>query len=117
VDFAIAAAFIAAMIVARRVTDGEASLPVRWLAAGLPIIVVTVWWLYLAREIRKLDEFQRAVQMRALAIASAITLWITTVWGLVFHFVGGPMLPLVFVAPLGALIFGVIQQVIFFRYR
>ncbi len=118
VEGVIAASFVIAVIIGDRlIGDGGASLSVRWLAAGLPIIVLSFWWVHLAREIRKLDEFEQSVEIRALAIAGAVTVWIATAWGIVSLIVGAPALPLAMTAPLAAIIFGAIRQIIVFSYR
>lgn len=117
-ELALVAAFIASVLLAREISAADhGSFAMRGLAAALPITVLCAWWVFLAVKIRKLDEFERLIETQSMAIACAVTVWITTVWGLVPIFVGAPEMPLVLTAPLAASIYGVIRAVLVFGYR
>lgn len=117
-QLALVVAFIASVLVAREISaDDRGSVAVRSLAAAFPIAVLSVWWVFLALKIRKLDEFERSIETQSMAIACAVTVWITTVWGLISVFVGAPEMPLVLTAPLAAAIYGVIRAVLVLGYR
>lgn len=117
-ELALVAAFLGSVLLAREISTGDrGSLVMNSLAAAFPIAVLSVWWVFIALKIRKLDEFERSIETRSMAIACAVTVWTTTVWGLISVFVGAPEMPLVLTAPLAAAAYGVIRTVLVFGYR
>ncbi|HEU4651955.1 MAG TPA: hypothetical protein VFS49_11140 [Croceibacterium sp.] len=65
---------------------------------------VLVWIWALSRYLVELDdEYLRMLQVRGMLVATAVTLGITSVWGLVELFTTVPRLPVFFVYPLWCL--------------
>lgn len=95
----------------------EAFSFVKFMTALPVIIILTLWWALHVKRITQLDELQRTIELRSLAIACGVILWITTVWGVMSIWGGMPELPLVIVAPLAAVVYGIIRTVINLRYR
>ena len=85
--------------------------------AIFPVAVLTLWWAFYALRIRALDELGQVIATRSLALACAVTIWITTVWGLLTLIAGVPALPLIFVAPVAAGSYGLIRLAVMLRYR
>ncbi|WDI32545.1 hypothetical protein PUV54_04970 [Hyphococcus flavus] len=110
--------FVAAVLIGDRSASGQdAALYMKILAVGLPLLVVTVWWLFYAKLITSLGEFERAMATRSLAISCGVTLWVTTAWGLAIEFAGAPGLSLALIAPLAAIIYSVTRAIFHFVYR
>jgi len=117
-EFVLAAAFVGAVYIGGRITQTEGTGPVLKVAAvALPLVVLTGWWAFYALLINSLDEFERAMATRSLAISCGATLWITTAWGLAVAFVGAPALSLAMVAPLAVVIYSLVRVFFVFYYR
>lgn len=117
-ELILAGAFTGSILWARSIlsASGPGSLAAI-LGIVLPILILTVWWAHIIFMIRRMDELEQAIETRSMAMACAATVWITTVWGMLQLFVGAPKLPLVMVAPLAAIIYGVIRFIVGVRYR
>ncbi len=118
IEIALAVVFLGAVFFADSVTNNSpTNISLRLVAVGLPIFLLTVWWCFYVRQISALDEFERSIATRSLAVACAVTIWITTAWGLVSLIVGVAALPLVMIAPLAALIYSLVRVLLAFGYR
>lgn len=118
IELVLAAAFVGAVLLGDQIAQAEeAGFALKAVALGLPLIVLTGWWALYALHIMSLGEFERAIAMRSLAISCGVTVWITTAWGLAAMFAGVPALPLVMIAPLAAVIYGLVCVFYFFFYR
>ncbi len=51
-----------------------------------------------------MEELERAIAVNSLAIAFALTIWLTTSYGLLAQLSGLPELPIIFIAPAAAFI-------------
>lgn len=116
IELFLAAVFAITIIVSARMTRAESSLPKQLIAVLASVTALTFWFGYYTRTLRNLPEFEKMIATRALAIACAITVWVTTVWGLAVLMMGVPALPLAMVAPLAALIYAVIRAVLMSHY-
>ena len=114
-ELGVAALFVVTIFVASKVT--ATSIATKLVMAAAPIIVLSLWWYLYYRQIAALDELARSIAVRALAIACAVTIWVTTAWGLLHLFAGAPALPLVFVAPLAAVIYCAIRAALVLGYK
>ncbi len=86
-------------------------------AALLPALALTLWWAVYIVRLRHMDEFERNIEYRALAVAAGAAFWIATVWGVLQAFASAPELPLHFIAPLGALAYGAARFIMGLSYR
>ncbi len=117
-ELGLASAFAASIFWARPVLSGnDAGSAAAIAGIVLPIVILSAWWVHIIFAIRRMDELEQAIEMRSMAMACAATVWITTVWGMLQLFAGAPELPLVMVAPLAAVIYGVIRFIVGVRYR
>jgi hypothetical protein len=117
-ELLLASAFAGSILWARSIVDASGpGSPAAVLGIVLPILVLTGWWVHIIIAIRRMDELEQAIEVRSMAMACAATVWITTVWGMMQVFAGAPGLPLVMVAPLAAVIYGVIRFAVGVRYR
>lgn len=114
-ELGVAALFVVAILGGSELAEGGALA--KFAAAGGAIIILSLWWWLYYRQIAQLDELERSISIRALAIAGAVTIWVATVWGLLHVFAGAPLLPLVFVAPLAAVISCVTRAFLVFGYK
>ena len=116
-DFVLAAAFVAAVFVSKNITEGAPTTSHGAMAALLPAIILTAWFLYLARQIRDYGEFEQMIAVRAVAIAGAITVWGASVWGLFILMAGAPALPLVMAAPFAAFVYSAVHSFLSASFR
>lgn len=77
--------------------------------AGLPVAVLTLWWLSYLRLIRRFDELERRIEVRSVAISGALVLWIITSWGILAELLGVAMMPAYLFAPLAVLIYALVR--------
>jgi len=117
IEFILASAFVAAILFGVELVDRHSPGYLRGLAILLPVVILTLWWLFYSAHIKGLEEFQQTIAIRSLAIACGATLWVTTAWGLTTLYLSVPPLPLEMVAPLAAFIYAIIRVAFVFRYR
>lgn len=117
VELGIAAGFVATIFFGHQYASEDASATLKFLAVLLPILVLSIWWMFYSFYIRNLGEFEQSIAIRSIAIACAITLWITTAWGLTAIYMNTPALPLVFIAPIAHSIYGIVRVFFTIRYR
>jgi hypothetical protein len=116
-ELALSVAFIGALLLTNKIPGADTSLALGLLAVLAPALVLTLWFGFYVVTLRSMDELEQAMETRSLAIACGVTLWITTVWGVAGLALGVSVLPLVFVAPLAAAIFGIVRVIVGLRYR
>ena len=116
-DFILAAAFVASVFISKNITEGDATASNNFLAALLPAIILTAWFLFLARQIRDYGEFEQMIAVRAVAIAGAVTVWSASVWGLFILMAGAPTLPLVMAAPFAAFVYSAVHTFLSASFR
>lgn len=80
-------------------TDGPHA-PAAVGAIALAACVFVGWSIMYVRWHRALDEFERILELRAVAIAGGAIIVAATVWGLAETTLGAPRPPLVLIAPL-----------------
>lgn len=117
IELALATAFVAAIFISGQLTKDAPTFFAKGAAVALPVIALTAWWLFYAKFVKGLGEFEQAIATKSLAIACGVTLWITTSWGLATIFMDAPALPLVMAAPLAAIIYSIIRIIFAIRYR
>ena len=66
---------------------------------------------------RAMDEFQRRVQSEALIVATAITVFASFAYGFLEEWAEFPHVPLIWVFPVFAFVFGVAHAVVWRRYK
>ena len=116
-ELGLAGAFLGAVFFADRVGARDVSATVRFLAALTPVAVLGVWLGYYVWRLRALDELQRSIEYRSLALAGWAAVLIATGSGIMTLFADAPALAPVFVAPIAAAIYAVIRAVMFWRYK
>jgi hypothetical protein len=67
--------------------------------------------------VRAMDEFQRRLQTEALAISAAITLFASFAYGFLEEWAEFPHVPLIWVFPAFAFVFGVTHMFVRARYK
>lgn len=111
-EAALAMAFLAAVFAAERLKAGSsggiAPVAAVLLAAG----VLALWFFTYTAWHRTLDEFERKVQLLALALAGGGVVWLAALWGVVETVLCGPDLPLFLLAPIFALLYAAIHIVL-----
>jgi hypothetical protein len=112
-----AGAFVVALLVATRAFETPAPAFARVAAILALVAVLPIWFALYVAHIRGLDELERSIEYRSLALACGVTIFVTTAWGLGGAFLGLPTLPLVFVAPLAAALYGVVRFAIGAGYK
>lgn len=75
-------------------------------AAAFPIAVLSVWWLFYARLMAQMDERDRAIEFRAIAVSGAVMLWALITLNTLHEIAGTPMLPLALFLPLTVVAYG-----------
>ena len=86
-------------------------------ATLIPAVVLTVWFGFYLFQLQRMDELEQLLVLKSLAASCGLTLWITTVWGIVSLISAMPALPLIFIAPLAAGIYGLVRLALALLYR
>lgn len=118
IEIALGLAFVAALFGADRFSEGAAASP-RLVAAFVAgaIVVLAVWSLAYAAFYRGLDEFERAKELEAIALAGGLAVIFAAAWGTLEAFLGAPDFPLALLAPLFSALYAIIRILISLRYR
>jgi hypothetical protein len=114
-EAAFGGAFLLAAFGAGRIADIGGALSIA--AVAVAIAVLTAWFAAYIAWHRRLDEFGRALDLRAVALAGVAVIWFTTAWGLAETFLRAPDLPIVLLAPLAAFLYAVIRAFAASTYR
>ncbi|WP_308909800.1 hypothetical protein [Pseudokordiimonas caeni] len=87
------------------------------MGALVPISLLTIWFLYFFFQIRKMDEFERYLEVLSLAVAGGVCMWIVIVWGTISSFMGWQSTDIMLAAPIVAGVYGLIRGFMMVRYR
>ena len=117
IDIGVAALFAASILLQQRLLAPGAPPALQWLAALLPIVVLTVWFWRIAQNMISLAEFERSLEIRAAAITGGLVIWLVSVWGLLNVSIGAPSLPLPIVAPAAAVAFSIARAILASDYQ
>ncbi len=118
VELALGAAFVAAIFGADRF--GAADPPSIGLArfcVALAVGVLAAWFFAYYATYRSLDEFERANELQAVALAGGVAVLFAAAWGLAEAFLGWADFPLAFIAPVFSASYAIIRTLISLRYR
>lgn len=110
--------FVAALLGADRFSEGgDASPPVAAAFVAGAIVVLALWSFAYAAFYRGLDEFERAKELEAIALAGGFCVIFAAAWGTIEAFLGAPDFPLALLAPLFSALYAIIRTLISWRYR
>ena len=116
-ETAIASVFMGAVLAAGRFVGPEplnaASLFFVAAAAG----ILALWFAFYFHWLRRLDEFERVLEVSSIALAGGLTILFAAEWGLFVFILGAPDFPMVMLAPLFAGVYGIVRLLIALRYR
>lgn len=116
VESAFGIAFIAAVFAANRFSDGGSAL----LASGAvaaAIFILGFWYFQYVGFYRSLDEFERVLELKAMAIAGGVVIWIAAASWLVEAFLGAGELQMIFLAPIYSVVYVIARAVVSSGYR
>lgn len=117
-ELALGLAFLAAIFGADHFA--ERAQPAQNLAAACVVAaigVLALWFAVYFAYYRWLDEFERNLEVRAIALAGGVAVWLAAAWGLIEVFLGGPDFPIAFLAPVFSAIYAIIRTLFSLRYR
>jgi hypothetical protein len=118
VELALSIAFIALVLVAGRIVDAEGKESAAALAAIIAAAgVLAAWFLIYVRWHLTHDEFERRLELQSVALGAGVTIVLATALGLAEMVLGGPSLPIVFVAPAFSLVYSAVRLVMGRAYR
>jgi len=118
VELALGAFFAAALLGANRFSEGgDASPPVAAAFVAGAIVVLALWSFAYAASYRGLDEFERAKELEAIALAGGLCVIFAAAWGTIEAFLAAPDFPLALLAPLFSALYAIIRTLISWRYR
>lgn len=109
--------FVLSVLGAHRLLGEETSILAALGATCIVGAVLTGWFVFYARKLKRMDELEQALEMKSLALSCALTIWITTLWGVVSLLSAIQPLPLIFIAPLAASIYGLARLAFAIAYR
>jgi hypothetical protein len=93
--------------------------PPHWMVIVLSLLPVAPALMMLRAYLvftRAMDEFQRQVQTEALIVAAAVTVFGSFAYGFLEEWAGFPHVPLIWVFPVFAAVFGIAHLIIWRRY-
>ncbi len=118
IEIAFSLAFLALVMVAGRAAkDGADGGPASIAAVVAAALVLAAWFFIYVRWHRSHDEFERTLELQSVALAAGVTIVGATAFGLFEVFLGGPSLPIVFIAPVFSLVFGAVRILMTRAYR
>ncbi|HBS33401.1 MAG TPA: hypothetical protein DEA40_16990, partial [Parvularcula sp.] len=74
-------------------------------------LLVYIWWH------RSFDEFERGLELKAIALAAGIIIVAASGWGLAELVLDAPTAPIVFIAPAFSVVYATIRMLIGRAYR
>jgi hypothetical protein len=118
-DVGVAGALYVAVVIGAALAIRNFDVP-QWLVIVLSLLPVAPALMMLRAYLvftRAMDEFQRRLQSEALIVASAIVVFGSFAYGFLEEWADFPHVPLIWVFPVFAFVFGVAHIVIRRRYR
>jgi hypothetical protein len=118
-DVAVAGGFYMAVVIGAALAIRNLDLP-QWLVIVLSLLPMAPALMMLRAYLvftRAMDEFQRRLQSEALIVASAITVFGSFAYGFLEEWADFPHVPLIWVFPVFAFVFGVAHIFISKRYK
>lgn len=117
-ELAISAVFLAAFYAARETAgEGGRATPAAIALAAASIGALVVWLVIYARWHLTHDEFERLIELRAVALAAGTMIVALTGYGLVEFLFDAPSLPVVFAAPVFSIAYGIVRLLMARAYR
>jgi hypothetical protein len=98
-ELAVAAVFLASIFIADHFSAGGVSAPA-FAFVAIAIGSLAFWFMLYFRRHQSLDEFERATDLKAHAIAGGAVVLIATAWGVAETILSAPDFPIVLLAPL-----------------
>jgi hypothetical protein len=117
-EFALAATFVASVRAADHFAETAgpgAALPAVF--AGAAIVALAAWFAAYVFWHRRLDEFERVIEERAIALAAGATILFAAAWGVLEVTLDAPDFPIALLAPAFALVYAAVRFVISSGYR
>lgn len=100
-EVAMSIAFLAAVFTADHFANaGPAAFGIASVCVAAAIAILVFWFMLYFRRHRALDEFERVVELRALAIAGAGAVLFATSWGVAEIILAAPDFPPAMLAPM-----------------
>lgn len=116
IELAFSLAFLALALAADGAAEaggGPSSVAAVVAAAG----VLAVWTYIYVRWHLSHDEFERTLELQSVALGAGLTILAATVLGLFELILGGPRVPIVFIAPAFSVIYVTVRMLISRTYR
>jgi hypothetical protein len=118
VEIAVALSFGVLLLGADHFSEaGAGSAPLAAVCVAGAIATLMAWFFIYVADYRGLDEFERAKELAALALAGGVTVFAAAAWGLAEAFLGAPDFPLAFIAPAFSAFYAIFRTLIALRYR
>lgn len=113
IELALGGVFLAFVFFADRAGSGAASAAAVAAAVGVLAVwlLVYIWWH------RSFDEFERGLELKAIALAAGIIIVAASGWGLAELVLDAPTAPIVFIAPAFSVVYATIRMLIGRAYR
>jgi len=118
IELAISAGFLATFFAAREMAgEGGRATPAAIALAAACVGALVVWLVIYVRWHLTHDEFERLVELRAVALAAGAMIVAMTGYGIVELIFDAPPIPVVFAAPVFSLAYGIVRLIIGRAYR
>lgn len=115
-EIAFSLAFLAFVITAGNAAEAEGRAAA--LAAVIAAAGVLAAWTYLyVRWHLSHDEFERTLELQSVALGAGLTILAATIVGMVELVMGGPKVPIVFIAPVFSVFYAAVRILISRGYR
>jgi hypothetical protein len=118
-DIAIAGALYVALVIGAALLIRNFELP-RWGVIVLSLLPVAPALMMLRAYLvftRAMDEFQRRLQTEALIVAAGVTVFASFAYGFLEEWADFPHVPMIWVFPVFAFVFGIAHLIIWKRYK
>lgn len=110
-ELALATAFISSLFGARYFSAGTVAF------AFMAVGALALWFAAHVMWHRRLDEFERDIELRALALAGGVVVLFAATWGIFETLLSAPDFPIALLAPLFAGIFAIGRFFLLSDYR
>lgn len=117
IEIVLSLTFLALVLVAGRAAKDGAAGPGSIAAVIAAALVLAAWFFVYVRWHLSHDEFERTLELQSVALAAGVTIVGATVVGLFEMILGGPSLPVVFIAPSFSLVYAAVRILITRAYR